>query len=144
MEEEVKRREPTQALVRSKHRRSRETFEGYRLGNERGCVGVDGIFQTTSPVATSGAHGACLRVCVRDSERFSYPFLANSVWSSVRKLFLVFETKASSIELSPAVTKQIWLGIAILFLLIYTSPGQLKKLSEVNIFKIPGKRGPWM
>ena len=45
--------------------------------------------------------------------------------------FLVFGPKPAAHELLPAVTKRIWLGIAILFLLMYISPGQFKNSSEV-------------
>jgi hypothetical protein len=49
---------------------------------------------------------------------------------------------AAARELSPAVTKRIWLGIAILFNLIGNLPIQLKKSYESNFLWFPGKQGP--
>ena len=59
-------------------------------------MGVDCTFQATSPVnvpfrrhvATSGSHGACLRVCVRDSpSMFDDDFETTTVKLSVTKEF---------------------------------------------------------
>ena len=52
----------------------------------------------------------------------------SSIWSGpfVRGRVLVFGPKPGLGELSQIVANRFWLGIAILFLLIYISPGQFK------------------
>ena len=84
------------------------------------------------PLRQQAAHCSC-------SERFYRPPRVS--FRIVRKS-CGFPSAVLGHELLPAVTKRIWLGIAILFLLMYISPGQFKKSSETNILIIPGKRGP--
>jgi len=89
--------------------------------------------KTTCTCKAAAQGGECVGSLSAESERFFYPFLVNLVCPTRSQLVSSYWTKARAREQCPIVPDRIGLGIAILFLLIYISPGQFKKSPDSHI-----------